>query len=82
MELIPPSLTNMGVVLFGPIWEQPLAYALNVTEDEVRKWGRAPASIPAGLETELHKIGQIRMMEIHIMLGQMKETGLAREVQD
>jgi|HubBroStandDraft_1064217.scaffolds.fasta_scaffold572887_2 hypothetical protein len=35
MTLIPPSLEDMGVTLFGADWREPLANALGVDLNEV-----------------------------------------------
>jgi hypothetical protein len=82
MTLIAASLEDMGVVLFGLDWREPLADALEVILDDVLAWEDDPTTIPASLEDRLKKIGEIRIQEIQFMLGQMGETRLDRSAPD
>jgi len=78
MTLIPPSLEDMGVTLFGPEWRELLANALGVGLNEVIVWDEYPTMIPAIVEDGLKSIGEMRVQEIKFMLEQMAQTGLDR----
>jgi hypothetical protein len=78
MHLIPPSLADIGLTLFGPDWREPLANSLEVTEDQIIAWLEDDADIPTDLEARVEKIGRRRIEQISFMLGQMANTGLDR----
>ncbi|HET7085880.1 MAG TPA: hypothetical protein VFI23_13975 [Rhizomicrobium sp.] len=73
----PPSLKDMGHVLWGPHWREALAQALDVTKEDVENWEADPASRPADLQRTIENLGVVRLEEIGLMLVQMKENGLA-----
>lgn len=76
MELIPPSLEDMGSTLWGPGWRDCLAEALGVDVDDVLIWETEPHKRPANLQDQIENLGLARIGEIEIMLAQMKQTGL------
>jgi hypothetical protein len=79
MELIPPTLADMGGTLYGEGWKTALATSLNVFDDDVQAWEADPTTIPANMEAEIHKLGLVRIEEIQFMLAHMKETSLNRK---
>ena len=80
MELIPPSLEDMGCTLWGPGWRDCLAYALDVEVDNILVWETEPEKRPADLQDQIENLGMTRIGEIELMLTQMKEAGLAMAV--
>jgi hypothetical protein len=75
---VPPSLADIGWILFGEYWRKSLANALEVTEDQVIGWLSDPSGMPVDLEARIEKVGQTRVEEIRFMLGHMLSTGLDR----
>jgi hypothetical protein len=82
MNLIAPSLEDVGIVLFGLDWREPLANALGVSLEDVVAWENDPTTIPVRIDAELHRIGMTRRQEIQIMLFQIKEPGINRSAPD
>jgi len=80
--LIPPTLEDIGFVLFGSSWKEPLANELNVNLEDVEAWVVDPSAIPANIEVGITQIGQIRIQEIQFMLQHMGETRLDRSIPD
>ena len=76
MTLIPPTLDDMGITLWGSDWRDCLAEALGVEVDDVLIWETEPEKRPADLQDQLENLGLARIGEIEIMVAQMKETGL------
>jgi hypothetical protein len=73
----PPTLGDIGHVLWGQGWREALAKALDVTPQDVTTWESDPAGRPDDLERLMENLGVVRLEEIGLMLVQMKETGLA-----
>jgi hypothetical protein len=78
---IPPSLADMGLILFGDVWRESLANALEVTEDQIIAWLEDPAGMPVNLEARIERIGKARIEEIRFILEHMAENGLDRSGQ-
>jgi hypothetical protein len=76
-DTMPPTLDDMGHVLWGPHWREALAKGLNLTEEEVAAWESDPDSRPADLARMIEDLGMVRLEEIGLLLVQMKELGLA-----
>jgi hypothetical protein len=82
MALIAPSLEDMGIVIFGLDWHEPLANSLGVSLEVVTGWDEDPTTIPDHIEGALRKIGLIRIQEIEAMLAHILETGVERRALD
>ena len=76
LELIPPTLDDMGYTLFGANWRAHFAEALDVTEDDILIWETEPEKRPADLQDKTENLGLARISEIQVMLTQMKAKGL------
>ena len=77
MDTDPPTLGDIGHVLWGPQWREALAQELGTSKEEVTAWEKDPTSRPADLQRTIENLGVVRLEEIGLMLVQMKETGLA-----
>jgi transposase InsO family protein len=77
MDTDPPTLGDIGHVLWGANWRELLAEALGATKEEVTGWETTPASRPEDLQRTLENLGVVRLEEIGLMLVQMKENGLS-----
>jgi hypothetical protein len=78
MELIPPTLEDMGFVLWGADWRDPMAVSFNVTDDELQAWENNPPSIPAGAEARLLELCVIRSQEIGMIHDLLQAAGLRK----
>ena len=79
MELIPPTLDEMGHVLWGVNWRDYLAEALEATVDEIRAWESDRAKRPADLQKQIDHLCVTRIQEIEIMRALLEKTGLRRD---
>lgn len=80
MALIPPSLTDMGFVLFGSAWEEPMAVSLEVADEDIQAWVADPTKIPSDMEDKLQALASTRIEEIQFFKRQLTETGLSRSL--
>jgi len=76
-DTMPPTLEDMGHVLWGSDWREALAKGLSVSKGEVAAWESDPDSRPSDLERMIEDLGMVRLEEIGLLLVQMKELGLA-----
>jgi hypothetical protein len=76
MELIPPTLDEMGHALWGSNWREYLAAALEATYDEIKAREADPAARSADLEKQIDHLCVIGIQEIEIMRALLQETGL------
>jgi hypothetical protein len=76
MELIQPTLEEMGHTLWGANWREHLSAGFETTEDEVKAWERDPTKRPADLEKQIDHLCVKRIQEIEIMRALLEETGL------
>lgn len=77
-HLEPPSLADMGWVLWGATWAESLSEALGVTVSEIAAWETDPASRPADFDTTLDNLCDIRIQEIQLVQGHLNQTGLGK----
>ncbi len=77
MDTDPPTLGDIGHVLWGARWREALAQALGTTIEEVTAWENDPTSRPADLQRRIENLGVVRLEEIGLMLVQMKDNGLS-----
>ena len=77
MDTDPPTLSDVGHVLWGANWREALAEALDATKEEVTGWETDPSGRPEDLQRTLENLGVVRLEEIGLMLVQMKENGLS-----
>jgi hypothetical protein len=78
MELIPPTLDDIGRTLWDSNWRENLAEALETTPNEISGWETDPAKRPANLEKQIDHLCVRRLQEIMIVRELVQETGLAR----
>ena len=57
MTLNSAHLRAVGLTLYGPAWQAPLAEALGIAERSIRRWA-AGKPVPAGVWPELSVICQ------------------------
>jgi hypothetical protein len=78
MELIPPKLEDVGFVLWGADWREPLAVSLDLSDDELQACLDDPDNIPSGTEARLLELCAIRMQEIEMICALLQAAGLRR----
>lgn len=76
--LIPPTVADMGFVLWGPTWAHALSEALCVTLADIAAWETDPTRRPADLQEQLDNFCEVRMQEIDLLRTLMGEVGLGR----
>jgi hypothetical protein len=74
--LIPPTLDDIGHILWGANWREYLANILEVTKDDIAAWETEPSTRPAELVDALREIGNVRIQEIALIMSHLKITGL------
>lgn len=77
-DLIPPTLEDMGFILWGADRRTPIATSLELTDEELAGWEDDPVSIPEGNEARLVELCVIRSREIGKMHDRLKAAGLRR----
>lgn len=80
MTMPPPTLEDIGELLWGNTWEFYMASALNVSIDKLRGWVEDPTTIPQELEYKLSRIADDRTHDIELAQSMMFERGLRRGV--
>jgi hypothetical protein len=75
----PPTLEDIGHMLWGPLWEPCMAAALNVTNDRLQSWIEDPTAIPSEIEKQLVDIAVVRIEEIELAQAMVIERGINRE---
>lgn len=79
MTMPPPTLEDIGELLWGNTWEFYMASALGISIDKLRGWVGDPSTIPAELEYKLSKIADERTHDIELAQSMMFERGLKRK---
>lgn len=79
MELLPPTLAEMGHIFWGADWARPLSEMMRITKAEIVAMDANPETIPPGMEDRLHALGTIRLRQIQVMLDQLRESGIRRK---
>ena len=72
-----PSLAEIGHVLWGANWAEPLAQTLKMTKEEVIALDVHPNQIPPGTAEQLIILCRVRIQEIGGMLERLKSTAMA-----
>ena len=76
--LIPPTtIAEIGRAIFGPHWQAPLARAMKVQEQVVRRWTND--GCPVMLHTKLHDLLNERVADIHRVLGELETFSVEAE---
>lgn len=78
MTMPPPTLEDIGELLWGNTWEFYMASALGVHIDVLRGWVEDPTKIPQELELKLSKIADTRTEDIQLVQSMLFERGLNR----
>jgi hypothetical protein len=76
LEAIPPTLAEVGQVLWGASWADALAHSLKLTKEEVIALDVHPDKIPLALTDYLIVLSRLRMQQIGAMLEQLKTTAV------
>lgn len=79
MTMPPPTLEDIGEILWGHGWEFEMAIALGVHIDVLRGWVEDPTTIPQELEVQLSKIADARTEEIELGQAMMFARGINRK---
>ena len=60
---MPPTLSTISTLLYGPHWQSELARALGVSDRTVRRWaaGQAP---PEGVWQDIARLARERLGEL------------------
>ena len=58
--MTPARLAEIGVLLYGPHWQQPMGVALHVARRTVQRWVSGAEEIPAGLAYEIADLCRYR----------------------
>jgi hypothetical protein len=66
-----PTLAEIGHILWGPNWAEPLAEMLNLTKEDVVALDAHPDNIPAGLYEQMIVLCRVRIHEIGTMLERL-----------
>lgn len=77
--MTPELFCQIGEALFGPQWRQPLAYALGVNYQSIKRWQSGAVAIPAGVEAELRERLVLHIEACRDALAALRE---AQEVSD
>lgn len=80
MTMPPPSLEDIGKILWGHGWEIEMAIALGVHIDVLRGWVEDPTKIPQEIEVKLSKVADGRTEEIELAQGMMFARGINRKL--
>jgi hypothetical protein len=72
-----PTLAEVGHVLWGANWADPLAHTLKLTKEEVIALDANPNSIPPGMAEQLVILCRVRIQEIGAMLERLKSNAMA-----
>ena len=73
-QRIPPATVGgIGRALFGPHWQAPLARAMKVAEQAMRRWTND--GVPASHAEDLREILAARAKEIQGVLKELEEFG-------
>ena len=78
MELIPPKLEDVGFVLWGADWREPMAVSLDLSDEELQACLDDPDNIPTGTEARLRELCSIRIQEIEMVHDLLQAAGLRR----
>lgn len=62
--MTPERLIEIGILLYGPHWQQPLGVALRVSRRNILRWAAGTAPIPEGVAGELIDLCQYRADKI------------------
>jgi hypothetical protein len=81
MELIPPTLEDVGFMLWGADWREPMAISLNLSDDELKACEDDPDNIPTGTEMRLLELCVIRSQEIGMIHDLLQAAGLRRTLE-
>jgi hypothetical protein len=82
MALIPPTLGDVGLILWGEAWGDPMAVSLNLSDEEQKACEDDPDNIPAGTEARLLKLCVIPSQEIGMIHDVPHAAGLRRTPAD
>ncbi len=51
--MTPETLAQIGTLLYGPHWHQPLGVALHVSRRNILRWAAGSSDIPSAIAGEL-----------------------------
>jgi hypothetical protein len=74
MAGITPTLAEVGHVLWGANWAEPLAVTMRLTKEEVVALDAHPEKIPPGTAEQLIILCRVRIQEIGAILECLKST--------
>ena len=72
----PLSLADIGQLLWGARWMEPLAVALGVTERDVVQWSAKPHTMPPSVHEQIKTAAKLRLQEIHEGIARLDENGI------
>jgi hypothetical protein len=78
MTFPPPSLEDIGFMLWGSTWEPMMAAALEVSNEKIQGWIEDPTTIPGDLEQKLSYIAKARSEEVELAQAMLFQQGLNR----
>lgn len=73
------SLEQIGIMLFGQDWQQPMADALGVNDRLIRR-GRADQELPEGIWQDLGRLMRQRAQELQLGADTIDAGGVQRQV--
>ena len=74
MAGITPTLAEVGHVLWGANWAEPLAVTMRLTKEEVVALDAHPEKIPPGTAEQFVILCRVRIQEIGAILERLKMT--------
>lgn len=77
MSRPPPTLAEIGHVLWGSHWAEPLAHTLKLTKQEVIALDANPDKLPPDMVEHLVILCRVRIQEIGAILERLKSTAMA-----
>jgi hypothetical protein len=79
MTFPPPTLEDIGWMLWGPTWEPMMAVALEVSNEKLQTWIEDPTLIPLGIEQKLSYVAKARTEEIDLAQAMLFQRGISRK---
>lgn len=73
--MTPDLLRDVGLALYGPLWQSAIARDLKVADRTVRRWAAADVPIPDGLCDELKELLRHRRSVLSAIIWKLPRRG-------
>jgi hypothetical protein len=77
----PDLLSRAASLLYGEMWQTPLASELGVPPRQVRRWASGDRQIPPSTWPELVRLLKIRLLEVEDVLQELPSSSDRKEGQ-